>query len=128
MMAKKEVVEQEVVEKEEEGAEEETAKSSRRGITEEDMKSYPSLEEATKNKPEGKESWELWQFSNPEGTMRWIWGPYGERALWWLVVEGDRWSAIAVDDLPTKVEVSAMLQALSPADRAELLKQFAAKK
>jgi len=107
---------------------EETTKNSRKAVTDEDKKVYASLEDAQKSKPDGKENWALWQFTSPDGKVRWIWGPYGQKCLWWLAVEHDQWSAIAVDDLPSKTEVAGMLQALSPADRAELLKQFAGKK
>ena len=128
MMAKSTKVVEQEEQVEETNAEETSGKNTRKGVTDDDKKFYTSLEEANKNRPDGKENWWLFQVTDPTGKMRWIWGPYYERILWWLAVEHDKWSIIATDEVPTKVEVGAMLQAMSPADRAELLKQFAGKK
>jgi hypothetical protein len=127
MMAKKQVEEQ-AEEQVETNSEDTSGKNTRKAVTEEDKRCYTSLEDATKNRPEGKENWFCFQLTDPTGKVRWIWAPYYDRALWWTAVEHDHWSVIATDDLPSKTEVAGMLQALSPADRAELMKQFAGKK
>jgi hypothetical protein len=101
---------------------------TRKGVKPEDKRAYTSLEDGQKNRPEGKENWSLFQVTDPAGRMRWTWAPYYERALWQVAVEQDRYSLIATDEVPTKAEVSGMLAALSPEDRAELLTQYAGKK
>jgi hypothetical protein len=99
------------------------AKNSRLSVTDEDRQLYPTLNAAQANRPEGKENWWLFQITDPAGEHRWSWGPYAERVLW-HACEEDGWVVIAVEDVPSKVEVGAMLAALSPEDRAALLTQF----
>jgi hypothetical protein len=99
-------------------------KNTRKGTRPEDYKVFTNLEEARGGRPDGKQAWQLWQITSPDGVHRWIWCGWGSEGLWELCVQ-DGWSMISMEDVPSKVEVSAMLTALSSADREELLKQFA---
>jgi hypothetical protein len=101
---------------------------TRRSITAEDTRVFDTLEEARANQPEGKPNWSLWQIGTPEGKLRWTWHNYGSNALWEVCVEHDHYSIIAMDDVPTKSEVSAMLAALSETDRAALIAAYHKKK
>jgi YD repeat-containing protein len=98
-------------------------KNTRKGVTAEDYRLYDTLEDAQAHRPEGKENWACWQVTDPNGRRRFTWAPYGERVAW-NVLEADRWSILDTANAPTKVEVEAMLAALSPADRAALLAQY----
>jgi hypothetical protein len=98
--------------------------NTRRSTTPEDRRVYPSLAEAQKNRPEGKESWTLFQVTDPTGRHRWTWANYYSTALWQVAVDADGYTIISVDELPTKSEVKGMLAALSPEDRAVLIAEF----
>jgi hypothetical protein len=101
---------------------------TRRSVTEEDVKVYDSLEEAQKARPEGKPNWSLWQIGDPQGRLRWTWSNYGNAALAQVCIEHDHYSLIAMDDVPTRNEVGAMLAALPAEDRAALIASYAKKK
>jgi hypothetical protein len=105
----------------------ETVKS-RMSITDEDKRVYDSLEDAKKGQPEGKPNWSLYQVTDPNGRIRFVWSGYDSMALWYVASEVDHYSVISMDDVPTKSEVSGMLAALSKEDRAALIKEYAAKK
>jgi hypothetical protein len=102
--------------------------NTRKGVTEADRRVYTSKEEAQDNRPEGKENWACFQVGDPAGRLRWTWAPYYERALWQVAVEQDHYSIISMEEVPTKEEVSGMLAALPPEDRAALLAQYGGKK
>jgi len=98
-------------------------KNTRKGVTPEDVRVYTSLAEARANRPQGKETWDLRQFTSPDSISRWTWAPYGERGLW-QVCEADGWSMINLGDLPAVSDGAGMLAALSPEDRAALLEKY----
>jgi hypothetical protein len=105
-----------------------TENTTIRRVTDEEKTLYATIEEAQDNKPD-RPSWSLFQITDPKGRQRFAWGPFGERVLWWAVVEADKaYSVLSTADAPSKTDVAGFLAALSTKDRDELLKQFAGKK
>jgi hypothetical protein len=98
-----------------------------RRVTEEEARVYDDAATANENKPD-RESWHLFQITDPKGRQRFTWAAYYSAALWRIVIDTDKSYAItAVEDLPSKAEVSGYLAALSPKEREEVLKQFGKK-
>jgi hypothetical protein len=97
-----------------------------RTVKSEEKKSFGSLEEARQARPADRPDWKLFQVSDASGGMRWIWSPDPQKAMFWLLTGVEKSHAvIAMDKLPSKTSVAAQLAALSPEDRAEVLREYA---
>jgi hypothetical protein len=108
--------------------EEATERSPIRRATAEEKRLFDSIAEATAGKPD-RPSWALFQITDPKGRQRFTWAPYYASALWQAVIDTDEsYSVVAVDELPSKVEVDGYLAALSPKEREELLAKYGKKK